>query len=317
MNGRVYDAKLGRFLSADPFVQFPNYTQSFNRYSYVLNNPLSLTDPSGYLPDGGLLSVLGGPIGIIVSAYFAYDLYIKDDSSRPDFDVNQGAVGGAFSNSAGASLGYEGSGCIPGSNGCDSSAQVSPMEAIAAGTDTTRTGGKFANGGATIAMLHAQNLTDETEYRSIESRVDIAVRGDREAGLMACGLVDECTATAIGIRERILSKYKRRPQPKTVDHDEERLSGSGRLLLWLYKKANRLNAWITGAEYVLHDIPHAALTTDMGLYYMCRNRNTACYLPYGEGEIYPDGPEDLRQLELELRERLDVPASQEFVTDYP
>jgi hypothetical protein len=47
------------------------------------------------------------------------------------------------------------------------------------------------------------------------------------------------------------------------------------------------------------------------------NRNTACHLPLGEGETYPDSPEELRQLELELRERLDVPASQEFVTDYP
>ena len=48
MNGRVYDPKLGRFLSADPFVQFPTSTQGYNRYSYVGNNPLSFTDPSGY-----------------------------------------------------------------------------------------------------------------------------------------------------------------------------------------------------------------------------------------------------------------------------
>jgi RHS repeat-associated protein len=48
MNGRVYDAGLGRFLSADPHLQAPTETQNFNRYSYVLNNPLSLTDPSGF-----------------------------------------------------------------------------------------------------------------------------------------------------------------------------------------------------------------------------------------------------------------------------
>ena len=45
MNGRVYDPDLGRFLSADPVIQFPGYSQSYNRYSYVLNNPLSYTDP--------------------------------------------------------------------------------------------------------------------------------------------------------------------------------------------------------------------------------------------------------------------------------
>ena len=48
MNGRVYDPQLGRFLSADPFVQSPTSSQNYNRYSYALNNPLKYTDPSGY-----------------------------------------------------------------------------------------------------------------------------------------------------------------------------------------------------------------------------------------------------------------------------
>ena len=48
MNGRVYDPKLGRFLSADSHIQGATSSQAYNRYSYVLNNPLSATDPSGY-----------------------------------------------------------------------------------------------------------------------------------------------------------------------------------------------------------------------------------------------------------------------------
>ena len=48
MNGRIYDPASGRFLQADPIVQSPENSQSYNRYSYVMNNPLSLTDPSGY-----------------------------------------------------------------------------------------------------------------------------------------------------------------------------------------------------------------------------------------------------------------------------
>ena len=48
MNGRVYDSWLGRFLSPDPFVQAPTYSQNYNRYSYALNNPLKYIDPSGY-----------------------------------------------------------------------------------------------------------------------------------------------------------------------------------------------------------------------------------------------------------------------------
>ena len=46
-NARLYDPTLGRFLEADPTVQFPSNLQSYNRYSYVQNNPLSFTDPSG------------------------------------------------------------------------------------------------------------------------------------------------------------------------------------------------------------------------------------------------------------------------------
>ena len=48
MGGRIYDPLLGRVLSADPIVQGIGDLQAFNRYSYVVNNPLSLTDPSGY-----------------------------------------------------------------------------------------------------------------------------------------------------------------------------------------------------------------------------------------------------------------------------
>ncbi len=48
MNGRIYDPITARFLSPDPFVQMPDHTQGLNRFSYCLNNPLNLTDPSGY-----------------------------------------------------------------------------------------------------------------------------------------------------------------------------------------------------------------------------------------------------------------------------
>ncbi len=49
MNGRVYDYNLGRFLSVDPFIQAPTNSQSMNPYSYIMNNPLAGTDPSGYV----------------------------------------------------------------------------------------------------------------------------------------------------------------------------------------------------------------------------------------------------------------------------
>lgn len=48
MNGRAYDYNLGRFLSVDPFIQSPGNSQSMNPYSYIMNNPLAGTDPTGY-----------------------------------------------------------------------------------------------------------------------------------------------------------------------------------------------------------------------------------------------------------------------------
>jgi len=47
MNGRLYDPRIGRFLQTDPLIQAEAGWQAFNRYSYVLNNPLNATDPTG------------------------------------------------------------------------------------------------------------------------------------------------------------------------------------------------------------------------------------------------------------------------------
>lgn len=65
MNGRLYDPVLGRFLSPDNYVQTPDFSQNYNRYSYCLNNPLKYTDPSGELfgiDDFLVFSVVSGAV---------------------------------------------------------------------------------------------------------------------------------------------------------------------------------------------------------------------------------------------------------------
>jgi len=65
MNGRIYDPEIGKFLSADPTLQFPESTQGYNRYAYAGNNPLSYTDPSGYSFWKKLMSFVGLIINFI------------------------------------------------------------------------------------------------------------------------------------------------------------------------------------------------------------------------------------------------------------
>lgn len=66
MNARLYDPLLGRFLSPDPYVQAPDYTQNFNRYSYALNNPLKYTDEDGEWLTSSLIigTLLGTTYGV-------------------------------------------------------------------------------------------------------------------------------------------------------------------------------------------------------------------------------------------------------------
>jgi RHS repeat-associated protein len=72
MNGRMYDPLLGMFISPDNYIQAPDFTQNFNRYTYCLNNPLMYTDPSGeYIPFFVIPTISWSPkggFGVSISA---------------------------------------------------------------------------------------------------------------------------------------------------------------------------------------------------------------------------------------------------------
>ncbi|WP_128331106.1 FG-GAP-like repeat-containing protein [Apibacter sp. HY039] len=93
MNGRMYDPILKQFLSPDNFIQEAFNSQNYNRYGYVLNNPLMYTDPSGEEFTLAGLAIAAG-IGALIggATYTAYALY-TDTFSWSGF-VNNVILGG-------------------------------------------------------------------------------------------------------------------------------------------------------------------------------------------------------------------------------
>lgn len=67
MNGRLYDPLVGRMFSPDPVVSDNTNSQAYNRYSYVNDNPLKYTDPSGNVPIGLVIAVVAA-VNLAVNA---------------------------------------------------------------------------------------------------------------------------------------------------------------------------------------------------------------------------------------------------------
>ncbi|REC49537.1 polymorphic toxin type 23 domain-containing protein [Chryseobacterium pennipullorum] len=93
MNGRMYDPKLHTFLSVDNNIQDPFNTQNYNRYGYVLNNPLMYMDASGEI---FWLAVLAGAI---IGAVTGAASYIGQAIQTGDWSwgkFGMSILGGAF-----------------------------------------------------------------------------------------------------------------------------------------------------------------------------------------------------------------------------
>ena len=109
MNGRLYDPALGRFLSPDNYVQMPDNSQNFNRYTYCLNNPLKYNDPSGEIfgiDDLLFFSVASGAMMGFMNAKMSGTSPLKGAITGGLSGLASYGIGSAFGHQLG-SLGHE------------------------------------------------------------------------------------------------------------------------------------------------------------------------------------------------------------------
>jgi RHS repeat-associated protein len=105
LNGRVYDPLVGRFLSADPEIQDPTHSQSYNRYAYVWNNPTNLTDPTGFQAQNA--NSTSNTSYLCLKCADGQDVFINPDGSFlvGSWDGDSKGTNGTFTGVAGASNG--------------------------------------------------------------------------------------------------------------------------------------------------------------------------------------------------------------------
>lgn len=92
--GRMYDPRLGRFIQADPLVEDANQADGLNRYTYVMNNPLTLTDPTGYLTWSEARPVVAIVVSIVLQNYAQGLVGIQALMAQTAIGATSGAIAG-------------------------------------------------------------------------------------------------------------------------------------------------------------------------------------------------------------------------------
>jgi RHS repeat-associated protein len=103
MNGRMYDPINGRMMRPDNLVKAPDNTQSYNRYSYCMNNPIKYVDPDGNNPVVAAVVIAT----VISSAMYAYHVSQSDGGFKnwDWFNFTFSAVQGGISGFMGYGIG--------------------------------------------------------------------------------------------------------------------------------------------------------------------------------------------------------------------
>ncbi len=159
MNGRLYDPMMARFVSADFLIPDAGDLQSYNRYSYVVNNPLAYTDASGQCP---------WCFVAIVAAEIGYQTGVIDNGTARMIQsiavmawmgpagslggaMGQGFVGGVIASNGSIEAGMQGAATAGLFYGAGSFADAMGQQAANAGQSSAA----WAHGGIGRVMAHA------------------------------------------------------------------------------------------------------------------------------------------------------------------
>ena len=194
MNGRIYDPRLGRFLQADSVMEDIFDPQALNSYSYVRNNPMNATDPTGHwrAKEQGILRQVAAIVitiatGVNVQGILAKAAVAKTTAAAAALTTQAAAVaavGGALSGGVasgtlkGALLGALGGFTFHqiGISSLGSTERVF-AHALAGGTLEVLGGGKFGHGFVSAGLSKALSPLADTGDVFSDGLVNAAIGG--------------------------------------------------------------------------------------------------------------------------------------------
>ncbi|MBX3717664.1 MAG: RHS repeat-associated core domain-containing protein [Burkholderiales bacterium] len=193
MNGRMYEPSLGRFVNADPLVQAPLDARSWNRYTYVMNNPLAYTDPTGYSwwtkwrrpilaiaasfligPEaynwamGNLVNSFGGAMAINGSQFAIAQVGANAFAGAASGFAAGGIMGGNLNSALQGAVSGTLSGGTAGYFGDNYNLARVAAESVVGGTTSAISGGEFRNGFRLAGMM---SLLTHSNYMMREEMV--------------------------------------------------------------------------------------------------------------------------------------------------
>jgi len=182
-NARYYDSHIRRFTQPDDIIQDIYNPQGLNRYSYVWNNPLRYTDPTGRYITIGKNGTIGSsflPVSQQQKKPQTYQAFVQAVSKPAS---SQNSSGKSSSTGGGSNLGSNGGG----------------------GSKNTTSAAPQSSGGTVISASYSSNSTSMSLVKGVSTSKTnsgtIGICGNGSAGLGVYGTASACAVYSISERK--------------------------------------------------------------------------------------------------------------------